>query len=127
LDLHKEQVDLLLTRGKNFLESAKNRYNNEDWDLTCFFAEQSVQLYIKAVILELTGGAPRIHSLRKLLALLGQTVDDRINYDRKSILFLENAYFNARYLAFRYEKQDAKEALRIAKELILLVQNYRIR
>ncbi|MBD3190899.1 MAG: HEPN domain-containing protein [Candidatus Heimdallarchaeota archaeon] len=125
--MHKEQIDLLLTRGKNFLESAENRFKNKDWDLTCFFAEQSVQLYIKAVILELSGSSPRIHSLRRLIALLGQIIDEKIEYERKSLLFLESAYFNARYLPFKYEKQDAEEALRIAKELITLVKNYRIR
>ncbi|MHA1253664.1 MAG: HEPN domain-containing protein [Candidatus Helarchaeota archaeon] len=50
-----EDVNLLFQRAKNFLDSAKERYEKRDWDLTCFFSEQALQLYLKATILELRG------------------------------------------------------------------------
>lgn len=81
-------------------------------------AEQSTQLYLKATILENTGEFPRTHSIRQLFGLIyNLTKDERIKYDRKSLTFLEGAYFNARYFTFSYEKEDAIEALKIVEEI----------
>lgn len=40
--MYKDEVELLINRAKNFLDGAKERFLKEDWDLTCFMAEQSV-------------------------------------------------------------------------------------
>jgi HEPN domain-containing protein len=124
--MHKDEVELFLNRARNFLEGAEERFQKEDWDLTCFMSEQSVQLFTKAIILEKGGEFPKSHSIRKLLALLYQlTENENFKYDRKALLFLESAYLNSRYFSFTYEKEDAEEALRIAKEIIRIVENVR--
>jgi len=124
--MHKDEVELFLKRAKNFLDGAKERFQKEDWDLTCFMAEQSVQLIAKAVILEKGGELPKTRSFRKLFALLYQLTEiEDVKYDRKALLFLESAYLNSRYFSFTYEKEDAEEAIRIAKEIIKIVENVR--
>ena len=67
--MHKDEVELFLKRAGNFLDGAKERFQKEDCDLTCFMAEQSVQLITKAIILE-KGELPKTHSIRKLFAIL---------------------------------------------------------
>ncbi len=124
--MHKEEIELFLKRARNFLDGAKERFQKEDWDLTCFMAEQSVQLFIKAIILEKSGEVPKTHSIRKLFGLLYQLTKDKVfKYDRKTLIFLESAYLNSRYFSFVYEKEDAKEALKIAVEVKDLVENVR--
>jgi len=124
--MHKDEVELLINRAKNFLDGAKERFLKEDWDLTCFMAEQSVQLITKAAILEKGGEIPKTHSIRKLLALLYQLTDhEDFKYERKALLFLESAYLNSRYFSFTYEKVDAEEAIRIAKEIMKIVEHVR--
>jgi HEPN domain-containing protein len=124
--MHKDEVELFLKRAKNFLDGAKERFQKEDWDLTCFMAEQSVQLITKAIILEKGGELPKTHSIRKLFALLYElTEHDEFKYDRKALLFLESAYLNSRYFSFTYEKEDAEEAIKIAEEIIKIVENVR--
>lgn len=124
--MHKEEIELFLKRAKNFLDGAKERFQKEDWDLTCFMAEQSVQLFIKAIILEKSGEVPKTHSIRKLFGLIYQlTKDEVFKYDRKTLIFLESAYLNSRYFSFVYEKEDAEEALKIAVEVKDLVENVR--
>ena len=124
--MHKEEVELFLKRSKNFLDGAKERYQKEDWDLTCFMAEQSVQLLIKANILEIGGEVPKTHSIRKLFGLLYQLTKNEVyKYDRKALIFLESAYLNSRYFSFAYEKEDAEEALKIAEEVKKIVENVR--
>ncbi|MBY9004764.1 MAG: HEPN domain-containing protein [Candidatus Lokiarchaeota archaeon] len=124
--MHKDEVELFLKRGNNFLDGAKERFQKEDWDLTCFMAEQSVQLIIKAIILEKGGELPKTHSIRKLFAFLFElTENDTLKYDRKALLFLESAYLNSRYFSFIYEKEDALEAIKIAEEIKRIVENVR--
>ncbi|MFO8018538.1 MAG: HEPN domain-containing protein [Promethearchaeia archaeon] len=60
--MSKEKVELFFERAENFLKGACERFEDEDWDLTCFLAEQSAQLYLKALILEQTGDFPRIQA-----------------------------------------------------------------
>ncbi len=64
LYMHKEEIELFLKRPRNFLDGAKERFQKEDWDLTCFMAEQSVQILLKAIILEMGGEIPKTHSIR---------------------------------------------------------------
>ena len=124
--MHKEEIELLLKRARNFLDGAKERFKKEDWDLTCFMAEQSVQLFMKATILEKGGEVPKTHSIRKLFGALYQLTNEEVfNYDRKALIFLESAYLNSRYFNFVYEKDDASEALKIAEEVEDLVKNVR--
>ncbi len=124
--MHKEEIGLFLKRARNFLDGAKERFQKEDWDLTCFMAEQSVQLFIKAIILEKSGEVPKTRSIRKLFGLIYQlTKDEVFKYDRKALIFLESAYLNSRYFSFVYEKEDAEEALKIAVEVKELVENVR--
>ena len=58
--MHKDEVEIFLKRGNNFLEGAKERFQKDDWDLTCFMAEQSVQLISKAIILEKEANFPKL-------------------------------------------------------------------
>jgi len=124
--MHKEEIELFLKRASNFLDGAKERFQKEDWDLTCFMAEQFVQLLLKATILEKGGEIPKTHSIRKLFGILYQLTNDEVfKYDRKALIFLESAYLNSRYFSFVYEKEDAKEALKIAEEVKRIVENVR--
>ena len=124
--MHKEEIELFLKRARNFLDGANERFQKEDWDLTCFMAEQSVQILLKTIILEMGGEIPKTHSIRKLFGILYQlTKDEVFKYDRKALIFLESAYLNSRYFSFVYEKEDAEEALKIAEEVKDLVESVR--
>ncbi len=106
--MHKNEVDLFFQRAKNFSLVAKERIKEEDWDLACFMAEQAVQLFLRARILELTGEMPRGHSIRKLITLLyNLTNDDNLKYNRNDLLLLESSYLNSRYIYNIYTREDA--------------------
>ncbi len=123
--MHADIPNLLKKRAIGFLNGAVERLKAGDYDIACFMCEQAVQLYLKGIILELSGEIPRTHSIRQLLSILSQLLEKRIEFDRKSLIFLESAYINARYLGFVYEKEDAEEAVRIAKEVITVADRVR--
>jgi len=122
----KDIVDLLKKRAMEFLEAAEERLKAESYDLACFFAEQAAQLHLKAVILELSGEVPRTPSIRQLLTIISKVLNVNFEFDRKSLIFLEYAYIKARYLPSKYEKDDAEEAIAIAKEVIEAVDRCRM-
>ncbi|AAB90648.1 MULTISPECIES: HEPN domain-containing protein [Archaeoglobus] len=117
----KDVAEKLRRRAMGFMDAAKERLKVGDYDLTCFMAEQAVQLYLKSVILELSGEVPRTHSIRQLLSILSKLLDEQFDFDRKQLVFLEDAYIKARYLGAGYEREDAEEAIKIAEEVISAV------
>jgi len=122
----KEKVDLFFERAQSFLKGAYERFKDRDWDIACFMAEQSVQLHLKAFILEKTGDFQITHSIKGLFGILyNLSKDDRFKYDRQNLRFLEAAYFNARYFTINYDKKDAEDALKIVEEEQKLVGSIR--
>ncbi|MFO7796068.1 MAG: HEPN domain-containing protein [Promethearchaeati archaeon] len=122
----KEKVDLFFERAESFLKGAYERFKDKDWDIACFMAEQSVQLHLKAIILEKTGDFPKTHSIKGLFGILfNLTKDDRFKYDRQKLMFLEAAYFNASYFTISYDEKDAEDALKIVEEVRMLVGSIR--
>ncbi len=117
----KEVVERLRKRAVGFMDAAAERLKANDYDLACFMAEQAVQLYLKSAILELSGEVPRTHSIRQLLAILSKLLNERFDFDRRSLIFLEDAYIKARYLGSEYERDDAEDAIKIAEEVISTV------
>ena len=50
-----EEFQILIKRAKDFLVEAEEAIQNNRFDLSSFFAEQAVQLYLKAVLLKIVG------------------------------------------------------------------------
>ncbi|WP_456330150.1 HEPN domain-containing protein [Archaeoglobus sp.] len=112
---HRKEVERLRKRAMGFMDAAAERLKAEDYDLACFMAEQAVQLYLKSAVLELSGDVPRTHSIRQLLSILSKLLDEQFDFDRRSLIFLEDAYIKARYLGSDYVKEDAEDAIKILK------------
>lgn len=75
-----KEVELLKKRSKIMLEDSKEELSKGHYDLAVFLAEQAVQLYLKAIILNATGTMSRTHTIRDLIGALRviypQKVDD---------------------------------------------------
>ncbi|WP_290900369.1 HEPN domain-containing protein, partial [Ferroglobus sp.] len=115
----------LRKRAVSFLEAAEERLKAGSYDISCFLAEQAVQLYLKSVILEFSGEIPRTHSIRKLLSILSNLLNIKFDFDRKELIFLEDAYIKARYLSSEYGEEDAKNAISTARRLMSVVDRAR--
>jgi HEPN domain-containing protein len=87
-------------------------------------AEQAVQLYLKSMILEMSGEMPRTHSIRQLLnalrIVLGKPddIDQFVGRSRSLLIRLEDAYINSRYISREYEREEAEELVSFAEEAI---------
>ena len=123
------EVNLLRDRSLRMLGSAKRNLVDENFDIAAFMADQAVQLYLKSVILEMTGEVPRIHAVRQLLRALKDLLDEPDLIDgfvvenRSMLIRLEEAYISSRYMARVYERDEAEELVNFAEKVIEFVKS----
>ncbi len=125
-----EYVELLRRRSKVFLQEAENLVEKGEYDIALFFLEQAAQLAIKALIYQLFGEKPRLHSLRQLLGLLVRSLRDAgeeglagkiavfVESNRDILLLLEDAYTGARYGYMVAGEDETRTALNTVRELL---------
>jgi len=127
---HRE-VSLPRDRSLRMLSSARRSLLDGDYDLSAFMADQAVQLYLKSMILELTGELPRIHAVRQLMRVLKdlsdrpKVIDDYVREKRSLLIRLEEAYISSRYMPRIYEKDEVEELVNFAEEAMGSVKDLR--
>ena len=124
---HRREAEVLRKRAGEFLEEAHEALKREHYDLVCFFSEQAVQLYLKSVLLERVGDYPRIHHARALLLEVSKEASSKeleefLRDNRARLSNLEDAYLMARYTTKAYTVEDAEDMVRLAGEVISMVE-----
>lgn len=120
---------MLRNRSLRMLSSAKKGMLDGNYDIAAFMAEQSVQLHLKSVILELTGEIPRVHAVRQLMGILKELLgkpslfDDFVRENRSLLIRLEEAYISSRYLPRDYERDEAEELVNFSEKVIEFVES----
>jgi len=121
-----EEAEALRRRALEFLEEADEAIKAGRYALSCFFSEQSAQLYLKYAMLKLFGEHPRTHYVRRLIGdLIRLTENPRMRERlsefasrmRAELSALEDAYLMSRYSAKEYSREDAIAAYEAAKGL----------
>ncbi len=120
------------------MRSARLRVEWGDYDLACLDVGQSLQLYLKAVIMELFGLETRTHGILEHLAILRRELDkagytdlailisDIVREKRSIIDLIDESYIMARYaLEPRYQPEDAMRAINLAESIIEVLEKVR--
>ena len=125
-----EYVARLKRRALSFLKEAEEA---ADADLAVFFAEQAMQLYLKAVFYELFGDRVRGHSLRELLGILSRSLERHgyvelageirsfVGEHRSRLALAEEAYVGGRYGDTSYTRDDVERLIEVARDLITVL------
>jgi len=121
------EAEALLARSKKFISLASTCIEQGVYDLACFNAQQGAQLLLKALTLKNLGYIPRTHSIRELIGTLAkqlnvQELGEYVKTHRLELMALEDAYISSRYFVKEFTKDDAEECIRIAREVVELVQ-----
>lgn len=125
--MRREEIDKLLDRSRKFKDAADFHFSRGDYDMAAFNIEQSLQLFLKARLLQKGVEFPKTHTLRKLFLLLGEVLGKSEEFKRfegeKALEFasLEDAYVTARYFPRDFEKEEAEKLLDFSKEVEHLV------
>jgi len=130
MNLSGKYVAKLKRRALSFLKEAEEAV---DSDLAAFFAEQSIQLYLKAVLYELFGEIVRGYRLRALLGLLSRGLERNgyselavkvrgfVDQHRRELILAEEAYIGGRYGDLSYSRDDIGSLINVARDLKILL------
>jgi len=126
MSIHKSEVEVLKRRSLEFLEESRVALRRGSYDVACFLAEQSLQLYLKHSLLKIVGDYPRTHSIRRLLGELNKVLkfkelEEFIRANRARLSALEDAYLMARYFIKEYSKEDAKDMVELVEETLKII------
>ncbi|MCI2415732.1 MAG: HEPN domain-containing protein [Candidatus Aramenus sp.] len=127
------RVERLKRRARRFLDDANEDLAKGYYDVALFHVEQTIQLYVKGVILELFGKEYTGHGVRELLSYLAKLLDENgykelslrvsefTRENRLNLLKIEDAYISSRYEDVEYDVKEAEESLGLAEKLIALL------
>jgi len=128
--VRKEEIKKLLERSKKFKDAAEFHFSRGDFDLAVFNLEQSLQLFLKGMLLKKGIEFPKAHTLRKLFSLLGEGLKNSKEFKefiaKNSLEFasLEDAYITARYFLRDFEKEESERLKKFAEEVENFVRRY---
>ena len=116
-----EEAELLRERSMLFLEEAKKLYGERKYDLAAFMLEQSIQLYLKYLLLVKVGTYPRTHSLSRLLQELEGIFPEAREIRREYAVELgaiEDAYIMSRYMPRRYSREEIERFMQVVEKVV---------
>lgn len=124
--MSKFEADILKRRHAEFLREAESALSKGFYDVSCFLAEQALQLFLKYVLLRFVGDYPKTHSVRRLLGevcglLNSEELEEFNKANRVRLSALEDAYLMARYFLKEYTKEDAEDMIKLVEEVIEIV------
>jgi len=121
----RDEYSALLERSRRFYETALMQINRGFYDLAAFSLEQSLQLLLKACLLELGLDYPRTHSVRRLLELIAEVAEVTGRREVEELLHrfsvelgaLEDAYIASRYVPREYSKEEVERLRKTVEEV----------
>jgi len=125
----REEYEHLLRRSREFYETAILQLEKGFYGLAAFSLEQSLQLFLKAKVLERGVDYPRTHSIRRLLEILSEVVEREISnvlrelVDKYSLELasIEDAYITSRYIPREFRREEVLRLKGVVDEVIEVV------
>jgi len=122
----RNEIQYLLMRSKEFLETAKYQLANGFYSLAAFSLEQGLQLFLKSKTLARGVDYPRTHSVRALLEMLWSLVAEEEKLVIRQLLdehllelgMLEDAYITSRYVMREFRKEEVERLRKVVEEVI---------
>lgn len=118
-----------LTKARADLGSAEILFREHGpTDTVCFLCQQAVEKYLKGFLILKKKKFGRIHDLAALLALCGEVDKEFLDWYEQAEK-LTGYYIETRYpsdIPVSYSRQEAQEAIKIAKEMIAFVEKKKI-
>lgn len=124
------KVQTLKRRALEFLKDAKRDLQEGSYDLSVFYAEQALQLYLKAILFELFATEIKSHNVRGLLSTLSKLfkengystfaneIENISKEYRDKLIDLEDAYIDSRYEDVNYDKEVAEDLVNFVEIII---------
>ncbi len=122
----------LIRRAYELLKVAKIEREDGFHDLACASAEQSLQLFIKGMLIKYFGINVKDHNLGKLLGILAKELvkvgvdpDEVLEFAKRKrslLQVLEEAYYLGRYGSEEFDERDSELCISVAREGIAALE-----
>lgn len=120
-----DYIELMRTRARRYLDSAKDNLEKGRYDVGALEAEISAQLIVKAYILSKGKTHPRTHDIRALLSfIVNESLGDQdflkklkkfVRDHRKDLIILRRAREASQYGVSDIDEYEARICLRTAE------------
>jgi HEPN domain-containing protein len=120
-----EEYKRMIERSRQFLLNAERNLDGGFIDIGAFSANQSLKLYLKALMFKEMGDYPHIHDLKTLLRNLSTVSDQDVKkkielcLKEKSLILslIQDAYLTSRYFFTSYSADDLREMISTIKDI----------
>ncbi len=121
----KDEYENMIGRSERFLLTAESSLKEGFLDISSFNANQSLELFLKALLLKSAGDFPHTHDIKELLRTLarigGSKYSKKINkYLKEETLGLkaiQDAYITARYFFVSTSENEVDQMIGLIKKL----------
>jgi len=124
-----KEGEILKIMAERFLETAKDLYKKEYYDLCAFNIEQAVQLFLKYEIWKILGDFEKTHRISELLdhyqkasGKIKEIEELKENY-KQTINDLEITYIESRYLPAQFFKEQIELMFEFVENLLNIFKN----
>lgn len=120
-----EEYNNLIGRSERFLLSAERNLQDDYIDVGAFSVNQSLELYLKALLLKNAGDFPHTHDLKVLLhnlaSVLTEVSKDKVErlISEKSLILsmIQDAYITSRYFFTSLTSEDLDKLISEVREI----------
>ena len=120
-----DESNSMIEKSRRFLLNAERNMDEGFIDVGAFNANQSLELYLKALLLKESGDYPHTFDLKNLLRNLADL--SNVDVKKKIELFLnekslvlsllQDAYLTSRYFSTSYSAGDLNEMISVVKHI----------
>jgi HEPN domain-containing protein len=124
-----KEGEILKIRAEKFLETARDLYKKEYYDLCAFNIEQAVQLFLKYELWKILGDFEKTHKISELLEHYKiasgkvKEIDNLKENYKQTIYDLEIAYIESRYLPAQFLKEQIDLMFKFVEDLLNILKN----
>ncbi len=121
------RFEILKKRAEKYYKYARRFFEEGDYDSAAFYIEQTIQFFLKYLLLKETGFFPRIHDLDILFRSAGKIHKELLDFyeKHKDVLWeIYYAYTNSRYGEKEYPKEIVEKFLKVLEEFYNLIKKW---
>ena len=119
------EFNTIIEKSRRFFINAERNMEAGFTDICAFSANQSLDLYLKAILLRESGDYPHTHDIKNLLENLLSISNENVRKKIELILkekslvlsLIQDAYLTSRYFSTSYSPDDLKEIISVIKHI----------
>ena len=120
-----DEFTSMIEKSRRFLLNAETNINERFIDIGAFSVNQSLEIYLKALLLKESGDYPHTHDIKILLRNLADISNVGVKKKLQLLLkekslvlsLIQDAHLTSRYFSTSYYSDDVNEMISVVKQI----------